>query len=678
MSKGTYRRDIDGLRSLAVAGVVFYHSNPEWLPGGFVGVDVFFVISGYLITSLLLAEIGRSGGIDFAEFYARRIRRLFPALAVVVFSTLIAGLFLLDPLGQLQSLSGSAIATVLYVSNFYFWKTTGGYFQDSAESQPLLHMWSLSVEEQFYLVWPLMLFLLARVARARGWSWRISIILMMFAVLAGSLAMSIYGTSHFREATFFLMPTRAWEFMAGALLALIPSGAVHGSVWMSRSRSLACCLGAAAVIVSMLLFDDRTPFPGFAAMVPVTGAALIIFSGLYKGEVAVSRLLESRLAVRIGVLSYSWYLWHWPLLVLARVADLGSMHPLRDLLIALISLGLADLTYRFVETPLRHGTRFGFQRPVGVFYFAVGFCMLSTATAQLPTAYARELLSDVKYQALVVAKADFPSAEPTPCLSARWNRDSDQTSCVGQPEHSQGLLLLGDSHAAMWRGAIDAYVEARGMGWAEHVRIGCPPLLSVFSVKDECVQHNHHFIERLSTNGDALKLFEVIVVSARWTAYAGALNEKEKSQFGLRSYDGRTISPDKLPEVIRRDMDGLAKDLLRSGVKILLVAPGIEFPFQVPQCLAHRTPADCSVDRSVVEKRRESVLRVLKEVEASNPNVSVWDPLIAECPQPVCMPMINDVVLMRDDDHLTGQAANVLAPSLARALDELYRPFSTR
>ncbi|MBP7951455.1 MAG: acyltransferase [Verrucomicrobiales bacterium] len=338
-----YRPDIDGLRAIAVLGVLFFHAGLGF-PGGYVGVDVFFVISGFLITSLLLKDLDR-GTFSMLHFWERRIRRILPALAVVVTVILAAGWFLLLP-RDYEELGKQVISMVACASNVKFWLESG-YFDVAAEQKPLLHTWSLAVEEQFYLVIPLVLALLFRI-RKIGW-----ILPLLVGGILGSFALSVYGSYRHPPTAFFLLPFRAWELGMGSLLVFLPPCAsgrlAHAAAW----------LGLAGIVATYFLYPPGIRFPGISALPPVVGAALLIWAGSNRDTRTpghrdiVFRLLASRPLVWIGLLSYSLYLWHWPLFAFQKYLGLPAKTWWIQLGLVLASFPLAWLSLRFVETPFR-------------------------------------------------------------------------------------------------------------------------------------------------------------------------------------------------------------------------------------------------------------------------------------------------------------------------------------
>ena len=348
-----YRPDIDGLRAIAIISVIAYHAGFPGFSGGFVGVNIFFVISGFLITSLLFNEAAASGRVNLGAFYARRVRRLMPAGLVVVTVTLLLGAIVLPPASSEQlSLARTAIAFAYFGSNFFFFRTTGGYFDAPSFSLPLLHTWSLAVEEQYYLIWPLIMLLVFHISggqRTEAFMRRRSL-WVLGMMLVASLILSIGTTRDHQNFAFFLLPTRIWEFAIGGMVGLA------GSAFYARLRRWAEVLavgGLALIVYSVVALDHGTPFPGWVAVIPVLGSVLLIAGMSADERGGVRRILAVRPMVFIGLLSYSWYLWHWPLLSLFRIYNLGVQDVAANAVIIVLALVLAWLTYVLIENPIR-------------------------------------------------------------------------------------------------------------------------------------------------------------------------------------------------------------------------------------------------------------------------------------------------------------------------------------
>ncbi|EKT4522804.1 acyltransferase [Pseudomonas putida] len=438
----TYRPDIDGLRALAVLGVVIYHAFPTLLPGGFVGVDVFFVISGFLIGTILLKSMER-GTFSFADFYSRRIRRIFPALLVVLAFTLITGHFVLldDEYRQLgkQVAAGSA-----FMANFAFWSESG-YFDTAAELKPLLHLWSLAIEEQFYLLWPLFLW--------AGWKLRASPLLLTIVIAAISFAINVTQVEISPVATFFLLPSRAWELLAGSILAW---AALQN--WWRAERSAAraaienasSLFGVALIVLAMFYVQASDAFPGWYAAAPVVGAVMLIAAG---PQALLNKLLFSnRLAVFIGLISFPLYLWHWPLLSFARIVE-GEM-PTAQIRAAAVALSiiLAWLTYVTIERPLRAGKHPSRQvvamASIMLLVGVAGYKGFSSDGSAERTKIAA-LLSESKSN----CDAQFPD----------WSKTTDNP-CRMQKKTDNSIAIVGDSHAGqLYLGLSEQLKENEGL-----------------------------------------------------------------------------------------------------------------------------------------------------------------------------------------------------------------------
>lgn len=360
-----YRKEIDGLRSIAVIPVILFHAGFEWLSGGYIGVDVFFVISGFLITSIILKELD-AGTFTITNFYERRARRILPALFLILLVTLPFAWVWLLPY-ELKDFGKSIIAVNLFSSNILFWLESN-YFAAAAESIPLLHTWTLAVEEQFYIIFPLFMMLFWGLGK-RGLALFVAILALL------SLGLSEWGWREFPEANFYLLPTRAWELMIGSLVAFYLQNKNQPQGFVNHWASF---LGLALIIVPMFIFDKGTPFPSMYALAPTVGTALII---LYTTpDTLVYRLLSIRFMVGIGLISYSAYLWHQPLFVFARLISLEEPSLWLMGALSIVALGLSYLSWRFVEAPFRNKQRFSRKFIfVGSFVISLAFIAIGTA-----------------------------------------------------------------------------------------------------------------------------------------------------------------------------------------------------------------------------------------------------------------------------------------------------------
>lgn len=654
-----YRKDIDGLRAIAILAVVAYHVGLPGVPGGFVGVDVFFVLSGYLITSLLIAEARRDGTISLPSFYARRIRRLFPALFVVVCVTTVLGFFLLLPIfDQQQSLARSAIATALYVSNFYFWAFSPGYFDQSSDLQPLLHTWSLSVEEQYYLIWPLLVWLLLRHARQRTVRFEPLLMALTLIILAASLGWSIYGTPHHPEATFFLLPARAWELAVGAALALYLPTARYPAHVVGTIFSIA---GLLAIGLSVALLSEEMAFPGYLAIAPVAGTALVVAGGQFAPSGVSTRVLSTRPMVLIGLLSYSWYLWHWPLLALTRAYMLEEANLARDLSIGLLSLVLAYASYRLVENPIRFERPGPFRRTETTLAAGIVISLVMCMPAAALGAWAKFIGSqDQRYKELISAANDRPN-RGTSCHQASWQFKGllPRNQCTfGSDSYPIRGVLWGDSHAEHFMPLMEAF-SSNHPEYPVLVRsfAACRPTVipkpSKVPQQARCEAFNSAVRDELTV----LKKqgASTVILSAHWEADFGRAIPYSRNR---READRERQRAAETTKSITATVDFV----VGLGFRVLLFAPVPTMSHDVPSCLARRSPSECGVGRDEANTARGPVIDALTLIQARHPErVRIFDPIDTICSIERCSPISKNQPIYSDSNHITTKFSRSLA-----------------
>ena len=465
-----YRPDIDGLRAIAVLAVVVFHAAPAALPGGFVGVDVFFVISGFLISSLLYKELGH-GPLRVARFYARRVRRIFPALAAVLLFCVAAGWWLYGA-SEYLLLARHVVASVAFLQNVALLREVG-YFDASAASKALLHLWSLSVEEQFYLVWPL----------AVAWAWRRrAVAALLGGAIVLSLAASVALTAVAQPAAFYLPMTRLWELAAGGALAYASLRA-PGSP--ARRRDMLAIAGAALLALSFAVIDGTRRFPGAWALLPVVGSVLVLAAG--PTGWLNRRCLAHPVAVRIGLISYPLYLWHWVLLTFVPVA-FGVVTPFTTIAAVAVAFALAEATYRLVERPIRGSAR---AWPLVVLPATLAalaaFGLWVHARGGVPSRDMARRLAPFSWT--------YDGRAFKPCDDPALAGDGALGYCLVNATRPTDAVLLGDSHADDKFPGIAAADSSRA--WALVGHQSCPPVygVSVVTVVPDCRRRSERAID---------------------------------------------------------------------------------------------------------------------------------------------------------------------------------------
>jgi len=617
-----YRPDIDGLRAVAVLLVMFYHFDIEPISGGYVGVDVFFVISGYLITQILRREIV-AGELSITRFYARRVRRILPALAAVLCAALAAGWILLLPFDY-DALGQQAAYAAFGFSNFYFLSSTD-YFARAAELQPLLHTWSLAVEEQFYVVWPFLLYVLHRLSNGS----QRAVVAALLVVILASLAWSAYAVVQAPEHAFFMLPSRAWELAMGGLIVFLPPMAkrAHGR--------LAEAAGLILILVSAVALDEETPFPGLAAMPACLGAALLVWPK--HGTEAVAKALASRPAVAIGQISYSLYLWHWPALVYFRIYTNEEMPDgLEKALLIAAAFAVSYLSWRFIELPFRRTRRMA--APLVALAATGAMCLVGVSVA-ITDGYAARLPSEAaRIDDARAGKKQQTFTNRCGSLLKDTVKPDALEACLKRVPGSPNVLVLGDSHAGHFLSALEAeFPDAR---ISSVVGTGCRPVIDFVatSAKEKrCSATLQGALKEIVP----LRLFDVVILAARW----------KNGQW------------EKLPQTV---------DHLKAYVPTVIVfGQTIEYRHHLPDILASgyvpRRPID--VNASSLYAKAKVVDLSLRTVLAGTAAhyFSVIDVICSDGPKSCRTRTLNGDLFTFDYGHLTPNAARWVVSSFKGA-----------
>ena len=656
-----YRGDIEGLRALAILLVIADHAGLPWLRGGFVGVDIFFVLSGYLITALLVQDVARTGRIRIAVFYARRLRRLLPALLMMLVVVSLVAMVLLAPASQSDQ-APTAASAVLWLSNLRFAFATLDYFGPQAENNLFLHTWSLGVEEQFYLVWPA---LLALVLGAWGKHKPLADVnrlkFAMIAIMLISVVACIAWTPLAPQMTFYMMPTRAWQFALGAL-TLIYSGAPkqfaadeeHGLVApdIDKARRLvrwAGWLGIALVLVAAAWFDPDEPYPGWRALLPSLGAAGVLAAGARASGTGIARVLSWHPLQAIGRISYSWYLWHWPVLILGGTLVSTADSAYRLILVG-CSLLLAVLSHRFVEMPIR-GSAGLIERPrlfvlASLAVMVVGWA-LASGWSMLAMAWMKAPQQNV-YQD---ARDDAPLIYLQSLHCDDFFFNDKVNACVwGPADATHTVVLMGDSLAGQWFPSVAKAFDRPGWRLLVLTKSACPMV------------NRHIFYKRIGreyTECDTWRTRAFIYLTAVKPDVV-ILSSNPSAAFDEQQW-----------------VDGTSEILRAIGGSvghIVLLRATPHLPFDGPDCLSMKQWRPSLLARMVdcqapaYSRQNAKVYEWLLQAAGLFSNVSVLDMNDLVCPRGMCDAERNGQIIFRDNQHLTASFAGSLGNDLAQRL----------
>ena len=648
-----YRAHIDGLRAVAVLPVILYHAEISLFSGGYVGVDVFFVISGYLITSIILEDIKRQR-FSVSAFYERRARRILPALfAVLIVCIPLAWLWMLP--SDFEEFSKSVAAVSVFSSNILFWQESG-YFQTADELRPLIHTWSLGVEEQFYIFFPVMLLL--------GWRFAKEYLGLLIGIgFVASLAMAHYASSNHPDANFYLLPTRGWELMVGGYLAYVEQVRVVKDTNVSKSvRAALSIFGLSLIFAAVFYFDQSTKHPGMITMMPVLGTAILIRYGSCPGP--VNKLLTIPAIVGIGLISYSLYLWHQPLFVFARLYSLDEVAVETFLTLALCSVVLAYLSYKFVERPFRHKKRVSAKS----IWVTAGTGSVILLLAGLVGGFTGVIHKSIPADLKTVLEDEHRRG---PFLE-RDGRYCDNASVVeacilGGAEHAPTWAIIGDSHAAAIAPTLDNIWANNEQAGYQLTKPGCayaPGMARIDLRFDECLAHNAAVRERL-LRGDV----KSVIVVAAWSQYV----EGEGYDNGEGGYAPASDVMGPLrnsPDIDRRSAllnaySASIEELLDKGIRVFLIYPIPEFGWDVPyrryKMYVRGLDSAITTDSAAYSDRHEAVVAVFDRLE-SRQLIKIY-PFSVFCDGHVrgrCIAELNTRLLYRDDDHLTDFGSMLL------------------
>lgn len=605
----SYRTDIDGLRALAVLGVVAFHIAPWTMPGGFIGVDMFFVISGFLITSILWRDFDRDS-FSLSTFYVKRIKRLFPALFVVIVACACLQLMIGLP-DEVRSFGTSAIASVFYISNHYF-LSVDGYFENSLETNPLLHTWSLSVEEQFYIFFPVLLFLIFKHDR-----YRVTRVLIILGCISLLLSEALLHVN--KSTSFYITPSRIWQFFLGAVIALNPLKRTVAR-WRLEALSLT---SIAVLLVCFFVYSGRTAFPGLLALIPTVATGFVIFAGQQEG-LYISKLLSNPLARFFGKISYSLYLWHWPIIVFYKLQIEPEPSTNDKYLIIVSSIVAGYLSWRFIEQPLRHvsfkyekATTYALGAISTIIVGGIGFFLMETGGIRW-----RDGDQKLTYIEYLNYDAD-PYYRTGTCFLTSKSPDIssfDEDICIDFNADKSNVLIVGDSHSAQYYQALKENIPS--VEFSQVSASGCRPLIN-YEGADRCTSLMRLTFERYIKEYD----FDAIILAGRW--------------------EERDV------EVVQNTISTLKE----SVDKVIVLGPIIEYTQALPRLLARYDEHDPELDAARMYKEvKEIDFKMESMVELEQ--FEYYSILGIICPDEGCKVFTEDGTPVQfDASHLTHPGA---------------------
>jgi peptidoglycan/LPS O-acetylase OafA/YrhL len=667
-----FRPDVEGLRAVAIIAVLVCHAGVPFLAGGYVGVDVFFVISGFLITKLLVGEMETRGKVSLRGFYARRAKRLLPLSALLLAAVGVLSIVIFSPL-RATEVSGGIVASALYVANWHFAAQSVDYFAQGLEPSPVLHLWSLAIEEQFYLVWPTVMIAATWFARRRGGSVRPVLRVTVVLVFAASLAYGIRYTDQTPAAAYFSTFARAWELALGAGLALL------GTVKMPRRAAAAIgWVGLAAIVYATFAYTATTQFPGIAALIPCLGAAALIFAGssvFAKPAWAPAWVLSLAPVRHIGRVSYSWYLWHWPFLVFAA-AIWGPLSVAAGLAVVAVSWVPAYASHLLIEDPVRRARSLSRlpNRALVLGAACTGIAVFSgILVSDIQPTFHTASASEVKGAAALPEQPEpqqtASAVRPNP-LRARADRSkvfydgclvgiegTNSNRCLyGDPHGKRTVVLFGDSHAMQYFPPLEALAEEKGWRLVALTKAECTPgeveIRSMVADREysQCDEWRESALERIETGSE-----NTIVVMSGDTAYTA---------YGP---DGEELSGNANADALQEGYEKTLRRIQAAGPKTVIIRDTPASSADVPSCVSEDLQ---HLESCAFKQPREWTRDFDERAAAAVPHTHLIDLTAEICPSELCRAVIGNALVYRDKSHLTATFARTLMPWIATGLAE--------
>ena len=638
-----FRPDIEGLRAVAILLVVLAHFSVPGFSAGFIGVDVFFAISGYLITGILVREYEANGKLDFMRFYANRLRRLLPALAIMLMFSSIAAFFLMPAVQNLAQSIAAAMAA-FWASNLYFAFSDTNYFAAEASANLFLHTWSLGVEEQFYLVWPLLILLAAKFSRRENLARSLTILF----VSVGAVSLIACCVLSLTKPTFafYMMPTRMWQFCAGAMAWLMSR---NGSAKAIHTQIIGIA-GAILLIIAMLVIGPTTVYPGYAALLPTIGTCAMLYAGAQHAAHGgiLNRLLSSSPMQVLGRISYAWYLWHWPVLILGE-----SQFPIRgnlqNTLLAIgVSLALAGITHLLIENPIRFGRAMKAKKSWQIGIALIAMVLMNSQFLRWNTQTEKLIASDEITASYRAAAFSAPALYGLGCDD--WYKSAQVKPCLfGNPKAPKTAVLMGDSIGAQWFPTIEKMLDPSSWKIIVLTKSSCPIVDEPF------------FYQRIGRE---------YTECSTWRDQAIQWLQEQHIE---RIYLGSTASADFTDKQWSEGTSRILDRLSTNADEIYVIEANPQLSFNGPNCLMQQaTPADGAENcKSPAENPQfKKVARLLQEAVSKHPKSHWIETSRFVCPNGTCAAIRDDIVVYRDQQHLTVKFTEFTAEHFRKQLQQ--------
>ena len=654
-----YRPEIDGLRALAVLAVAFFHISLPVFSGGYVGVDVFFVISGFLITSIIYKDFSNKN-FSVINFWERRIRRILPALSVVIFFTLLFGLFFLVP-NHFLDLGQSIGTQSLFITNYMFWRESG-YFDNPAQFKPLLHTWSLSVEEQFYVLLPIIFFVSKKFNKKIFRSLILSLLILSFLL-------SVFYLENHKNSVFYFLPFRAWELLLGSCLAMnyIPTKKLNKYV-----VELVAFISIIIILLCFIIYDQSTEFPGIFALPVCLGTAVFIWVNSSNYSKLVNIIFTNKVTVFIGKLSYSFYLIHWPVLIFGSYIALRPLTIIESLFLLLLSMILSFFSWKYIEQPIRQKRILKSKRSIYIYaIFTLFIFFIIGILIHINNGFPNRFNNQVN----LLANGNIDNNPRRLECHYISNKDihlgnlCERNVRLEDPKQPS-FISWGDSHADAIMPLLEEIALENDLAMYHASKNSCPPLINTIPINSskECYEFNNYMLKNISDKG-----IKNVILTARWLVYTKGRSDIEplnETSPLLVTYgsNNKYINPERAIKNLEKHLNETI-DIINSldATVWIIEQPPEQQLLSPPDQLAQysirgRDISNLGVERSVHQNRENYVSEIMHSIAKTNQRVHIISPDVVLCDEKKCNLEYKGISIYRDDDHLTVSGSKILKP----------------